>query len=101
MDHKYTLRACGETTPGKEENVGIVAYGHTHIARQIPLDVAKGRRKVYFNTGTWRKMVRPVEHDPEGNREFIPWQVMSYVILYKKDENRGYRYEMWSGMRGK
>jgi UDP-2,3-diacylglucosamine pyrophosphatase LpxH len=89
-----------ETLSGTGGPVDLVVYGHTHIPRQVPLDVRGRRRLVYFNTGTWRKTVRPAEHGSRGDRDFIPWQVMSYLVLYRRGENRDYRYEMWQGMRG-
>ena len=66
--------------------------------------VLEGRRQIYFNTGTWRKFINPVQYDRDPGREFIPWQVMTYVIFYKDGECHrpecSYRYEMWQGMRG-
>jgi len=90
-----------ETVSGTGGPVDLVVYGHTHIPRQVPLDVRGRRRLVYFNSGTWRKTVRPAEHGEKGDRDFIPWEVMSYLVLYREGENRGYRFEMWDGMRGK
>lgn len=98
-DAKFARTAAQEEA--LNDGIDFVAYGHTHHARQIPLDVRGGRRLVYFNTGTWRRTVRPAEHDPGKGREFIAWQVMSYLVFYRPEENRGYRYEMWEGMRGR
>jgi UDP-2,3-diacylglucosamine pyrophosphatase LpxH len=90
-----------EVAGGTGGPVDLVVYGHTHIPRQVPLDVRDRRRLVYFNSGTWRKTVRPAEHGSRDDRDFIPWEVMSYLVLYRAGENRGYRFEMWQGMRGK
>ncbi|MHC4915089.1 MAG: hypothetical protein ACYTGB_06320 [Planctomycetota bacterium] len=101
-DRKFVKKAAADPALSETRSApaDLVVYGHTHNALQEPLDVRGERRLVYFNSGTWRKTVRPAEHG-KGGRDFIPWEVMSYLILYKESENRGYRYEMWEGMRGK
>jgi len=102
-NHKFVELAAEdrETRSGTGGPVDLVIYGHTHVPRQVPLDVRGRRRLIYFNTGTWRKTVRPAEYGARGDRDFVPWEVMSYLVLYRSDENRGYRFEMWQGMRGK
>ncbi len=101
-DRKFVKKAAADPALSETRSApaDLVVYGHTHNALQEPLDVRGKRRLVYFNSGTWRKTVRPAEHGRRG-RDFIPWEVMSYLLLYGPEENRGYRYEMWTGMRGK
>jgi hypothetical protein len=78
-------------------------YGHTHVARQVALDVRAGKPLMYFNSGTWRRVVCPAElgaGSDAASRPFASWQVMSYLLFYRPEENRGYRFETWQGTRG-
>ena len=82
-----------------------VVYGHTHCAGQTPLDIVHipgegAVEKLYFNTGTWRKVFEHTTFDEE-KCEFIGWHVMTFVLFYlesEKDKNRN--YEVWSGSLG-
>jgi UDP-2,3-diacylglucosamine pyrophosphatase LpxH len=86
------------------EEADTIVYGHTHGACQVPLDVRGGRPTMYFNTGTWRHTINAVARPTDDRYAFIPWQVMSYVILYRPGEcaraGTPILYEMWQGMRG-
>jgi UDP-2,3-diacylglucosamine pyrophosphatase LpxH len=82
-----------------------VVYGHTHCAAQTPLDIVhipgEGTvEKLYFNTGTWRKVFEHTTFDKE-KCELIGWHVMTFVLFYlesEKDKNRN--YEVWSNSLG-
>ncbi len=36
----------------------VVIYGHTHLAKNIPVVTASGRRGMYLNSGTWADLMR-------------------------------------------
>lgn len=78
-----------------------VLYGHTHEHQIAPLDLGPNRlRKIYFNTGTWRKVhVRTLFDRP--NREFLSWHVLTFVCFYRRDEAGGEQlFEVWNGVLG-
>ena len=89
----------------KSNSVKYVVYGHTHRAEQVPLDTVPlpgniFMEKVYFNTGTWRKVFEATAFDEE-KCEFIGWHVMTFVVFYlgsEKEKDRN--YEVWSGSLG-
>ena len=82
-----------------------VVYGHTHCVDQVPLDVFSTPdeevvEKVYFNTGTWRKVFEHTKFDEE-KCEFVGWHVMTFVLFYLESEKEQERnYEVWSGSLG-
>jgi UDP-2,3-diacylglucosamine pyrophosphatase LpxH len=63
-----------------------VLYGHTHLARQRPIQVIgeppNERYRVYFNTGTWRPTHRLLV-DREG---FASWKEITYTLVYRPGE---------------
>lgn len=76
----------------KKNQARYVVYGHTHKAEQIPLDTvalpgpAEGMlEKIYFNSGTWRKVFEQTAFDAE-NCEFIGWHVMTFLVFYLPEE---------------
>jgi UDP-2,3-diacylglucosamine pyrophosphatase LpxH len=82
----------------------FVLYGHTHDQLIVPMDQVPAQTgsvqdKVYFNTGTWRKTWNKVLFDP-ANREFIGWNVLTYVAVFRPDENGPYNFEVWNGTLG-
>ncbi|HEC99246.1 MAG TPA: hypothetical protein ENN18_02535 [Proteobacteria bacterium] len=89
----------------KNNLVRYVVYGHTHHTEQIPLDIVPIPRndvieKVYFNTGTWRKVFEHTTFDQE-NCEFIGWHVMTFIVFYLEEEKeRDRNYEVWSASLG-
>jgi UDP-2,3-diacylglucosamine pyrophosphatase LpxH len=89
----------------KSNNVKYVIYGHTHHAEQVPLDVVPIPKqgvaeKIYFNTGTWRKVFEQTCFD-EDKCEFVGWHVGTFVLFYLKTEREESRcYETWSGSLG-
>ncbi|MEW5800939.1 MAG: hypothetical protein AB1847_02435 [bacterium] len=91
--------------PLKNNTARYVVYGHTHQAAQVPLDIVSlppdsTEDKVYFNTGTWRKVFEHTTFDSD-NCEFIGWHVMTFVIFYLKEEKeRDRNYEIWSASLG-
>jgi len=68
------------------KDIYYVLYGHTHLARQIPLQVLgdppNERYRVYFNTGTWR----PTHRSLFGEDGFASWKEITYVLIYKPGE---------------
>lgn len=91
--------------PLKNNLVRYVVYGHTHQTEQIPLDIVPIPQndvieKVYFNTGTWRKVFEHTTFDQE-NCEFIGWHVMTFIVFYLEEEKeRDRNYEVWSASLG-
>ena len=91
----------------KKNQARYVVYGHTHKAEQIPLDTVsipgppeEMLEKVYFNSGTWRKVFEPTAFDAE-NCEFIGWHVMTFLVFYLPEEREIDRhFEMWSASLG-
>lgn len=89
----------------KSNNAKYVVYGHTHRAEQAPLDVVQipkrdALEKIYFNTGTWRKVFEQTCFD-EDKCEFIGWYVATFVLFYLESEREKERcYETWSGSLG-
>lgn len=89
----------------KNNLVRYVVYGHTHHAEQVPLDIVPVPHsgileKMYFNTGTWRKVFEHTAFDRD-NCEFIGWHVMTFVVFYLKEEKEKDRnFEVWSASLG-
>lgn len=89
----------------RSNSAKYVVYGHTHRAEQVPLDTVPilGKaviEKVYFNTGTWRKVFEATVFDEE-KCEFVSWHVMTFVLFYLESEKEKDRnYEVWSGSLG-
>ncbi|MBI1920912.1 MAG: hypothetical protein HYS23_07495 [Geobacter sp.] len=100
---KYLKRAYGEARL-RSGAASYVLYGHTHDHKLIPLDQApnntlKPDDKIYFNTGTWRKTWNRTAFD-RSSREFIGWHVLTYVALFRGDENGDYNFEVWNSALG-
>ncbi len=80
-----------------------IVYGHTHMAETVPLDASFADgfvlNQVYFNTGTWRRMMRPTMAAP-GRCEFIGCEAMGLTAFFQGDERGGRPYETWSGTLG-
>lgn len=85
----------------KNNRAQYVVYGHTHQHQIIPLDLAGPNRlqKIYFNTGTWRKVHVRTRFDPK-RMEFIGWHVLSFVCFYRPKENSSHLFEVWHGALG-
>ncbi len=103
IEGDYHAKAFAEPKVRSRE-ANFVLYGHTHAQLIIPMDQEPSQSglvqdKVYFNTGTWRKTWNKVIFDP-ANREFIGWHVLTYVALFRPDENGAYNFEVWNGALG-
>ncbi len=90
--------------PVKANRCQYVVYGHTHDQVVIPLDIVPSEegamRKIYFNTGTWRKTHTRTSFDRES-REFIGWHVLTHISFYRSDEAEGrQQFEVWNGALG-
>jgi UDP-2,3-diacylglucosamine pyrophosphatase LpxH len=93
--------------PLKRNEARYVVYGHTHKPEQAPLDNVslpgppeEMRQKIYFNSGTWRKVFEQTAFDEE-NCEFVGWHVMTFLVFYLAEEREPDRhYEMWSASLG-
>lgn len=48
-------------------DIDILIAGHTHLARVLPRRVSRG---IYFNTGTWARLIKVTEHDLESRTTF-------------------------------
>lgn len=88
----------------RSREANFVLYGHTHDQLIIPMDQeptssGPAQDKVYFNTGTWRKTWNKVYFDP-ANREFVGWHVLTYVAMFRPEENGAYNFEVWNGALG-
>ncbi|MEW6379802.1 MAG: hypothetical protein AB1611_09360 [bacterium] len=89
----------------KNNEVNYVVYGHTHRAAQIPLDITSltpglAVERVYFNSGTWRKVFEATAFDGESC-SFIGWHVMTFIVFYREEEKERERnYEVWSASLG-
>jgi UDP-2,3-diacylglucosamine pyrophosphatase LpxH len=93
----------------KRNEAQFIVYGHTHKQCIVPLDQVPLNDnsiidKMYFNTGTWRRVHERTKFDIE-NQEFTSWQVMSFVVFYKDGERidtngNQRRFEVWSGALG-
>ena len=68
-------------------HVYYLLYGHTHAAEQQPVGVIGAppdeRYRVYFNTGTWRPVHRPLASARAG---FASWKEMTYVLVHRPGE---------------
>ena len=87
----------------KNREARYLIYGHTHHHEIVPLDASfpGGQRldQIYFNSGTWRRVHRLAQvHLDE--REFIAYDVMTYLAFFKGDERKGRPFACWSGALG-
>jgi hypothetical protein len=78
----------------------FIIYGHTHHHEIIPLDVYHQNGKEIYqflvNTGTWRSYYDLTRYHPE-QQKFLPFQLMSYLAFFTRDECNGRRHEAWLG----
>jgi UDP-2,3-diacylglucosamine pyrophosphatase LpxH len=69
------------------QNIYYLFYGHTHAAEQQPVGVIGSppdeRYRIYFNTGTWRPVHRPLAAALGG---FASWKEMTYVLVHRPGE---------------
>lgn len=68
------------------DQIYYLMYGHTHVARQVPIEVIgeapTERYRVYFNTGTWR----PTHRMLLGGDGFASWKEITYALVYRPGE---------------
>jgi hypothetical protein len=93
---KYALREKAFL----DNSARYIIYGHTHHHETIPLD-AEGvppyeESQIYFNSGTWRSYYDLAVRDPEAQK-FVPYQSMTYLTFYDREERGERRFEAWTG----
>ncbi len=92
---KYAL----EEEAFKKRKANYIVYGHTHHHEIKPLDTEESGDKlgdqVYFNSGTWHIFFDLAVNKPY-EQKFVPYQIVTYVLLYKDDERRGRKFETLS-----
>jgi hypothetical protein len=98
-ESSYTKFALNEPT-FKSGASRYIIYGHTHHHEVIPLDV-DGRPpatayQIYMNSGTWHSYYTLTAKDPKAQK-FVPYQMLTYLILYREDQRGGRHFEAWSG----
>jgi UDP-2,3-diacylglucosamine pyrophosphatase LpxH len=78
----------------------FIVYGHTHHYEIVPLQsVQQGDQTVdrlYMNSGTWRPVHELAEFHPV-QKQFVRYDVMTYLSFFKDDERKGRRFEAWTG----
>jgi UDP-2,3-diacylglucosamine pyrophosphatase LpxH len=81
---KEDFRRLDGQPEGKD--IYYIMYGHTHAARQVPIEVIgeppTERYRVYFNTGTWR----PTHRMLLGGDGFASWKEITYSLIYRPGE---------------
>jgi UDP-2,3-diacylglucosamine pyrophosphatase LpxH len=88
----------------------FIVYGHTHKHAITPINAPgqeqRSMRKIYFNTGAWRKIHvgAPISRD---QMNFTTWRVMTFIAFYNPKEranlaNKGadIQFEAWNGALG-
>ncbi|MBW1972879.1 MAG: hypothetical protein JRI44_08600, partial [Deltaproteobacteria bacterium] len=70
-----------------------IVMGHTHGAKFVPLT----SKVFYLNTGTWGKyMTQTISGDG-----FVSSRNLTFVIIYKEEEYKDRRFELWNVMDNK
>ncbi|BFU96709.1 MAG: hypothetical protein NTNFB02_34310 [Nitrospira sp.] len=71
------------------QSLKYFVMGHTHKAALSPLFPDKDKvSKAYVNTGTWRKIHRPLFFERQAWKEFAAETVLSYAVFYTAEEQR-------------
>jgi len=83
-----------------EDRARYIAYGHTHHHEIVPLD-SEGlpptrSYQIYLNSGTWHSYYTLAAKDPRAQK-FVPYQMLTYLILYRDGQRGGRHFEAWSG----
>lgn len=82
LDHLITI----------SQSLKYFVMGHTHKAALSPLFPDKDTvSKTYVNTGTWRKIHRPLFFERRSWKEFAAETVLSYAVFYTAEEQRSTR----------
>lgn len=105
VDDDYRDKAYNEKLMLENEAESVV-YGHTHNHCIQPLDLVpmngEDLQKIYFNTGTWKKIHRRTAYDKESY-EFMGWKVMTFIAFYRGNERKRKaerKFEIWNGALG-
>ena len=98
----YVNKAYNEEQMKRNE-ARFVVYGHTHAYSIQPLDLvpmtSDNLEKIYFNSGTWRKVHVKTAFDLE-HHEFLNWYVMTFIAFYLTNERKNRKFEVWNGALG-
>jgi UDP-2,3-diacylglucosamine pyrophosphatase LpxH len=77
-----------------------IVYGHTHHHEVVPLDSdgipPTTSYQIYMNSGTWHSYYTLTAKDPK-EQKFVPYQMLTYLIIYHDDQRGGRHFEAWSG----
>jgi hypothetical protein len=84
-----------------DKSAQYFVYGHSHHHEVIPLDI-EGEppdmiSQVYFNSGTWHSYFDLAARTQPPRQKFVPYQSMTYLTFYDKDERGERNFEAWSG----
>jgi len=78
----------------------FIVYGHTHHYEIVPLqsvqDGGNVTNQTYINSGTWRPVHELARFHP-SQRQFVGYNVMTYLTFFKGDERKGRSFESWTG----
>jgi hypothetical protein len=84
----------------QEPDTRYIVYGHTHHHEVVPLDVEDNppymQSQVYLNSGTWHSYFDLAVRSP-AKKKFVPYQSMTYLTFYDRDERGKRNFEAWSG----
>lgn len=98
-EFSFTKYALNEPS-FKNGSSQYIIYGHTHHHEIIPLDVENRppttAYQIYMNSGTWHSYFTLTAKDPKAQK-FVPYQMLTYLIIYQGDERGGRHIETWSG----
>jgi UDP-2,3-diacylglucosamine pyrophosphatase LpxH len=101
-DNEYAEKAMRESKL-RDNEAEFAVFGHTHNFSIQPLDIVptpgSTLRKMYFNTGTWRRVHTRTKYDTES-KEFLSWDVMTFIAFYLDRERGERRFEVWNGALG-
>lgn len=77
-----------------------IIYGHTHHHEIVPLGLntkmPKPESQIYFNSGTWHSYYDLAIQNSK-KQQFVPYQALTYLTFYTKEEHDGRHFETWSG----
>jgi hypothetical protein len=95
----YTRHALNEPA-FKSGKARYLLYGHTHHHEVVPLDIQgfppSTAYQIYMNSGTWHSYYALTAKEPK-DQKFVPYQMLTYLILYEGDQRGGRHFEAWSG----
>ena len=78
----------------------FIVYGHTHHYEIVPLQSIQTAgtvtNQIYINSGTWRPVHELARFHP-GQKQFVGYDVMTYLAFFKGNERKGRSFESWTG----